>query len=67
MVKNNELGLNWKFPKGMKYSGRSFKEICEAAQEEFFQANGYYPTVEEAVRLTDEAREEIRKERGEDE
>ncbi len=42
----------------MKPSGRTIKEVCEAAQEEFFEANGYYPTVEEAVRSTDEARKE---------
>lgn len=56
---NNDF--NFKFPKGMKYSGRSFREICETAQEEFYSANGYYPTPEEAVKLTDEAREEIEK------
>ena len=36
---------------------------CEAAQEEFFEANGYYPTPEQAVKLTDEARQEIAKEK----
>ena len=44
-------------------SGRTIKEVCEAAQKEFFEANGYYPTPEDAVRLTEDAREEIRKER----
>ncbi|MGN1421911.1 MAG: hypothetical protein ACI4XA_00905 [Oscillospiraceae bacterium] len=44
-------------------SGRTIKEVCEAAQEEFFKANGYYPTTEDAVRLTEEAREEIRLEK----
>ncbi len=47
----------------MQYSGRSFQEVCEAAQEEFYEANGYYPTPEQAVKLTDEAREEIAKEK----
>lgn len=63
MKKDNDYDFNWKFPKGMKYSGRSFTEICEAAQEEFYKANGYYPSVEEAVKLTDEAREEIKREK----
>lgn len=36
-----------------------FREICETAQEEFYAANGYYPTPKEAVKLTDEARKEI--------
>ncbi len=56
--------MNFKFPKGMKYSGRSFKEICETAQEEFYNANGYYPTLEDAVKLTKEAREEIEELKG---
>lgn len=62
MKKNDDLDLGWDFPEGMKFSGRSLDEICEAARENFYKANGYYPTVEEAVRLTDEAREEIKKE-----
>ena len=40
-------------------SGKTMREICEIAQEEFYNANGFYPTVEEAVWLTEEAREEI--------
>ena len=55
--------FNWKFPAGMKPSGRSLMEVCEEAQEEFYRANGYYPTTEEAVRLTDEARKEIAEEK----
>ena len=43
----------------MKPTGRSLREACEAAQEEFFKKNGYYPTPEEAVILTDEARKEL--------
>ena len=62
MKKNDDLDFGWDFPEGMKFSGRSLDEICEAARENFYKANGYYPTVEEAVRLTDEAREEIKKE-----
>ncbi len=55
--------FNWKFPTGMKPSGRSLREVCEEAQEDFYRANGYYPTTEEAVRLTDEARKEIAEEK----
>lgn len=55
--------FNWKFPAGMKPSGRSLREACEEAQEDFYRANGYYPTTEEAVRLTDEARKEIAEEK----
>ncbi|MGN0633225.1 MAG: hypothetical protein ACI4JW_05075 [Oscillospiraceae bacterium] len=47
----------------IKYSGRTLKEICEIAQEEFYKANGYYPTPEQAVELTNEARREIAEER----
>ena len=47
----------------MKPTGRTIREVCKQAQEEFFRANGYYPTEEDAVRLTEEARAEIRKER----
>lgn len=47
----------------MKSSGRTIREVCEQAQREFYEANGYYPTEEEAVRLTEEARAEIRKEK----
>ena len=41
-----------------EYSGRTFEEVCKAAQEEFYKANGYYPTPDQAVKLTDEARKE---------
>lgn len=51
----------------MKPSGRTIREVCEQAQREFYEANGYYPTAEDAVRLTEEARAEIRKEREEKE
>lgn len=44
---------------------RTFREICEAAQEEFYNGNGYYPTSEEAIKLTDEARAEIAREKEE--
>lgn len=47
----------------MEPSGRTIREVCEQAQREFYEANGYYPTEEEAVRLTEEARAEIRKEK----
>lgn len=55
--------FNWKFPKGMKPTGRTLREACEAAQEGFYKKNGYYPTPEDAIRLTEEAREEIRQEK----
>lgn len=48
--------------KPMQPSGRTINEICETARQEFFEANGYYPTEEDAIRLTDEARAEIKKE-----
>lgn len=48
---------------GLKPSGRTIREVCEQAQKEFFEANGYYPTEEDAVRLTDEARREIEAEK----
>lgn len=48
---------------GLKPSGRTIREVCEQAQKEFFEANGYYPTEEDAVRLTDEARQEIEAEK----
>lgn len=56
---NNEISFNWNWSNGMKPSGRTIKEVCEATQQEFFNANGYYPTVEDAVKFTDEARREI--------
>ena len=34
--------FNWNFPADMKPSGRSLREVCEEAQEDFFKANGYY-------------------------
>ena len=46
----------------LKPTNRSFDEICKSAQEDFYNANSYYPTVEEAVWLTEEAREEIARE-----
>ena len=44
-------------------SGRTVEEVLKSAREEFFRANGHYGTVEEAIRLTDEARKEIRNEK----
>jgi hypothetical protein len=44
-------------------SGRSFDEISAQAQREFFEANGYHPTEEDCIRLTEEARAEIAEER----
>lgn len=45
---------------------RTFREIYEAAREEFYNGNGYYPTPDEAVKLTDEARAEIAREKEEE-
>lgn len=45
----------------------TMKEIRERARKEFYEAHGYYPTVEDAIRLTDEARAEIAKERAQNE
>ncbi len=53
------------FPEDMNYSRRTLREVCESAQEDFYKKNGYYPTPEEAVRLTDEARKEIALEKAE--
>lgn len=39
--------FNWNFPADMKPSGRSLREVCEEAQEDFFKANGYYYLDEE--------------------
>ncbi len=51
--------------KVMKPSRRSFDEISAQAQKEFYEANGYHPTEEDCIRLTEEARAEIAKEREE--
>lgn len=47
----------------MKPSNRTFEEIQKSARESFYEANGYYPTVKEVVKMVDEVREEIRIER----
>lgn len=44
-------------------SGRTVEEVLKSSREEFFKKNGYYGTNEDAIRLTEEAREEIRKEK----
>ncbi len=54
--------FNWNFPEGMKRSGRSFDEICKSSKEAFYKANGYYPTEEETIRLTDEVKKKIAEE-----
>lgn len=46
----------------MEKSNLTLREICENAQEEFFKANGYYPTDKEAIELTEEARLKLLKE-----
>lgn len=47
--------------KNIALSGRTLDEIRKEARECFFKKNGYYPTEEDCVRLTDEARQEIKK------
>ncbi len=49
--------------KNIAPSGRTLDEIRKEARECFFKKNGYYPTEEDCVRLTDEARQEIKKKR----
>lgn len=44
-------------------SERTMKEVLASSREAFFKKNGYYGTEEDAVRLTEEARQEIQKER----
>lgn len=64
MKKDNDYDFNWKFPEGMKYSGRSFDEIISSVHESIIKANGRLYTEEEAVKITDEIRKELR-EKGE--
>ncbi len=47
----------------MKPSNRTFEEIQKSARESFYEAHGYYPSVQDIVRMVDEVREEIRIER----
>ena len=44
-------------------SKRTIEEVLNSSREAFFKKNGYYGTNEDAIRLTEEAREEIRKEK----
>ena len=37
-------------------SGRPLREVFESMEKEFFEANGYHPTEEDAISLTEEAR-----------
>ena len=60
---DKETGINFKWQKSLKPSDKSIGEALDKLNEDFYKANGYYMTEEDAVRLTDEAREEIRKER----
>lgn len=43
-------------------SKRTIEEVLNSSREAFFKKNGYYGTNEDAIRRTEEAREEIRKE-----
>ena len=49
--------------KRLSLSGRPLREVLESMEKEFFEANGYHPTEEDAIRLTEEARKEIQLER----
>lgn len=40
----------------MQPSGRTLNEVFDHMRECFYKKNGYYPTIEDAIRLTDEAR-----------
>lgn len=60
MKKKDDLGLD--LPKGMKPSGRSISEVLDKMGEDFYRKNGHYMTEEEAIALTERAREEIKKE-----
>lgn len=64
MKTNNNYDLNWKFPEGMEYSGRSFDEIISSVHESIIKANGRLYTEEEAAKITNEIRKELR-EKGE--
>lgn len=46
--------------KPMQPSGRTLDEVRKEARECFYEKNGYYPTEEDAIRLTDEARKAIK-------
>lgn len=47
----------------LKPTRRPIREVLRSMGEAFYKANGYYPTEEDAIRLTDEARMEIELER----
>ncbi len=49
--------------KELKRTNRPISEVLKETREEFYKKNGYYPTNEDAIRLTDEARAEIRHEK----
>ena len=47
----------------MKPTNRTFDEINESTRKSFYEQNGYYPTEEEIIKLTDEALDEALAER----
>lgn len=47
-------------------TGRPIDEVLLSMTNSFYSANGYYPTPDDAIRLTEEARKEIREEKKED-
>lgn len=50
----NRIGLNWS--EKTKPSNRPMSEILFEAQKCFYEKNGYHPTIDECIQLTDEAR-----------
>lgn len=62
MKKNKDFHLN--FPKGMKPTGRSISEVLNKMGEDFYRKNGHYMTEEEAIALTERARQEIAQAKG---
>lgn len=46
----------------MQPSGRTLDELFECTSKRFYEKNGYYPTDEDILRLTDEARRATKRE-----
>lgn len=49
-----QIGFNWS--EGIKPSNRPMSEILSETQKSFYEKNGYHPTIEECIQLTNEAR-----------
>lgn len=61
---NKKLNLNWKFSKHIHRLNRTMSEIIASMRQSVIDVDGCLHTKEEAVRLTEEIRKELR-ERGE--